>query len=317
MGISVLFWSIVLGGFCIGDPSVPQATSHPVLEQKLDIPYSRESARQKLDVFRPVGTEKLPIVLFVHGGGWFIGDKDFFGVHRNVAKSLARKGYVVIATNYRLSPEVVHPVHVEDVSKALGWIFANPSVHGGDTTRVTLLGHSAGAHLVTLLATDSDLWDKAGGPKLADYSSICGVVGLCGVYQIPAGSQYMSLAEQAGLAKQIGGVIGPDGKAFNPFKIAFGEDEGICRKASPITHVRKGLPPFLLLVAERDLPGLGYMAEKFEGSLIKFGNTCKNLTIPETTHVSLLAEINRPRSATALEVAKFLDGVTQPKSAKP
>jgi acetyl esterase/lipase len=317
MGLSVLFWSLILGGWSIGEPAASQTGSLPFLEQRLDISYSGESPRQKLDLFRPESKAKLPIVLFVHGGGWFMGDKDFFGVHRNVAKSIARRGYVVVATNYRLSPEVKHPVHVEDVSKALAWIFANPTVHGGDTTRVNLLGHSAGAHLVTLLATDSGLWDKPGGPKPADFSSICGVVGLCGVYQIPAGNQYISLAQQAGLSQQISGITGPDGKAFNPFKIAFGEDEVICRKASPITHVRKGLPPFLLLVAERDLPGLGYMAEKFEGSLIKCGNSCKNLTIPETTHVSLLSELNRPRSATALEVGRFLEEVSQSKSSKP
>ncbi len=317
MAISVLFWSLLVGGLTIGDASSSPVSSPAHLEQKLDIPYATESRRQKLDVFRPSSDEKLPVVLFVHGGGWFIGDKDFFGVHRNVAKSIAQKGYVVITTNYRLSPEVKHPVHVEDVSKALAWIFANPSIHGGDTSRVNLVGHSAGAHLVTLLATDPGLWDKPGGPKTSDFSSICGVVGLCGVYQIPAGNQFMSLAEQAGLSRQLGGITGPDGKAFNPFKIAFGEDEVICLKASPITHVRKGLPPFLLLVAERDLPGLGYMAEKFEGSLIKCGNTCRNLTIPETTHVSLLAEINRPRSATAREVGSFLERVSNAKSAKP
>lgn len=317
MGLSVLVWSLLFGGWGVGQPLSPQVNSLPLLEQKLDISYAGESPRQKLDVFRPITREKLPIVLFVHGGGWFIGDKDFFGVHRNVAKSIARKGYVVIATNYRLSPEVKHPVHVEDVSKALAWIFANPPVHGGDTNRVSLVGHSAGAHLVALLATDSGLWNKPGGPKASDFSSICGVVGLCGVYQIPAGNQFMSLAEQAGLAKQIGGITGPDGKTFNPFKIAFGEDEVICRKASPITHVRKGLPPFLLLVAERDLPGLGYMAGEFEGALIKSGISCKNLTIPETTHVSLLAEVNRPRSATAMELGKFLQEVTLPKPAKP
>ena len=314
MNLSSVGMVFLLSGFGIG-----QAPANPkiVLQQNLDITYAKVSKRQKLDVFRPSGSEKLPIVLFVHGGAWFMGDKDFFGVHRSVAKSIANKGFVVIAANYRLSPDVKHPAHVEDVAKALAWIFANPTVHGGDVSKVSLVGHSAGAHLVTLLATDSDLWDKNGGPKASDRASVCGVVGLCGVYRIPGGNQIKNLAEQIGLARQIAGITGPGGKTFNPFKIAFGEDEAICRKASPVNHAKKGLPPFLLLVAERDLPGLGFMAGEFEGALVKSGVPCRNRTIPSTNHISLLGEINRPSSLTATELNDFLQEVSRHRISNP
>ncbi len=314
MNITCFGLVVLLGGLCLG-----QGPAHPkvVLQQNLDITYAKVSKRQKLDVFRPSGSEKLPIVLFVHGGAWFMGDKDFFGVHRSVAKSIATKGFVVIATNYRLSPDVKHPAHVEDVAKALAWVFANPTIHGGDVTKVSLVGHSAGAHLVTLLATDSELWGKTDGPKASDRSSVCGVVGLCGVYRIPAGNQIKNLAEQIGLARQIAGITGPGGKTFNPFKIAFGEDEAICRNASPVNHAKKGLPPFLLLVAERDLPGLGFMAGEFEGALVKSGVPCRNRTIPSTNHISLLAEINRPKSQTATELTSFLQEVSRHRISNP
>lgn len=295
----------------------PRSSVTPIVVQHLDIPYSNLSTRLRLDVFHPDQKQGLPVVFFVHGGGWFTGDKDFFGVHRTVARSIARMGYVVVAPNYRLSPEVRHPVHVQDVGRALAWTLKHVQEHGGDPNRITLVGHSAGAHLVSLVATDPDLWGQAPDlPLAADYPKLAGVVGLAGVYLIPAGKEYMGLAGKAGLAEQLASVKGPDGKFFNPFKIAFGEDETICRKASPITHARKGLPPFLLMVAERDLPGLDYMAKEFDTALTTSGNLCKFINVPQTNHISLLAEVNKKGSQVSKELAQFLVQVSDPKAQK-
>lgn len=282
------------------------------LVQQLDIPYSELSSRLRLDVFSPDQTGALqkgplPVLIFVHGGGWFTGDKDFFGVHRGVARALARRGYVVVVPNYRLSPEVKHPVHVQDVGRAFAWTMKNVARHGGDPSRVILMGHSAGAHLVSLLATDPEQWGKAAdGPAAGDFSKIAGVVGLCGVYMIPAANEYLGLAGKVGLAEQLGGVKGPDGQVFNPFKIAFGDDEKICSKASPITHARKGLPPFLLMVAERDLPGLDYMAKEFDTALTASGNSSQVMTIAETNHVSLLRDVTQKDNEASRDLARFM-----------
>ncbi len=301
----------------------PGATLTAGLMQHLDIRYSDLSTRLRLDLFSPDTIsadprgKPLPVLMFVHGGGWFTGDKDFFGVHRSVARALARRGYVVVVPNYRLSPEVQHPVHVQDVGRAFAWTVKNVADYGGDPSRILLMGHSAGAHLVSLLATDPDQWGKASdGPAAGDSARIAAVVGLCGVYVIPAANEYLGLAGKVGLAEQLGTVKGPDGQIFNPFKIAFGDDEKICRKASPITHVRKGLPPFLLMVADRDLPGLDYMAKEFDTALLASGNTSRMLTIAQTDHVALLRDVTQRDNPASRELVRFMAQAAEAASKK-
>ncbi len=111
--------------------------------------------KQSLNVYRPdkeAKSEALPVVIWVHGGGWRNGDKDNqAGI--NLCQSWANSGLVTVGLDYRLTPAVVHPAHVEDVAAGIDWVHNNISKYGGDPKRVFLLGHSAGAHLVALVAT--------------------------------------------------------------------------------------------------------------------------------------------------------------------
>lgn len=84
-----------------------------------DIPNDPDLEQHRLDVFRPVGKDDCPVVFFVHGGGWMIGDKDdVFGIYGygTIAESIARRGVVVVLPNYRLSPKAKHPDHIKDVA---------------------------------------------------------------------------------------------------------------------------------------------------------------------------------------------------------
>jgi arylformamidase len=120
-----------------------------------DIHYA-EGNSQVLDIYgadnsvKDITGNKKPILLYVHGGGWSRGDKkrvdskpDFF------TKEL---GYIFISMNYRLADEAKHPAQIEDVAAALRWLTANAARYGGDASRISLMGHSAGGHLVALTA---------------------------------------------------------------------------------------------------------------------------------------------------------------------
>ena len=88
------------------------ALCSPTLVETFDVRYHPGKDRHVLDVFRPDGAKKpLPVVLFVHGGTWMMGDKDFYGINRKAGRMLARSGYVTAVMNYRLSPFVRHPEH--------------------------------------------------------------------------------------------------------------------------------------------------------------------------------------------------------------
>src|SRR5205823_5671892 len=94
-------------------------------------------------------------VFFVHGGAWRNGDKSgILGVYSALGRFLVRHGLGAVIINYRLSPAVRHPAHVQDVAKAFAWTHKNIARYGGRPDQIFLCGHSAGGHLVALLATD-------------------------------------------------------------------------------------------------------------------------------------------------------------------
>ncbi len=116
-------------------------------------------ARQKLDYALPAGASKAPLVLFVHGGGWSIGDKRM-GAGQKGAHFLTQ-GWAFASTNYRLVPQGTVEDQAADIAAAIAMMRRQPGV---DPDRIVLMGHSAGAHLAALVATDPQWLAKAGVP---------------------------------------------------------------------------------------------------------------------------------------------------------
>ena len=273
------------------------------VKEALDIRYAPGGGdRHELDVFRPEGVNKCPIVLLVHGGAWMIGDKNLFGLYRGVGRALAGQGLVVVVPNYQLTPWVRHPEHVKDVARAFAWTRAHAAEYGGDRDDIFLCGHSAGGHLVALLATDDRyLKDAALGLKEADRRAIRGVIGVSGVYTIPEANDIARVMQ--GMLGGLTGMGGPRAVAMpalasstlrkaslwlNPFPLVFGSDRAQHRLASPLSHVRAGLPPFLLLYAEHDLPLLADMARQFGAALKKAGDDTEVIGVDGRNHNSIL-----------------------------
>lgn len=126
--------------------------SHHGVEVIRDVRYaSGSSSAHLLDVYRPIGhrpSERRPVVLYVHGGGFRILSKD---THWVMGLAFARRGYVVFSINYRLAPEHPFPAALEDCAEAYAWVVENAARWGGDASRLVLAGESAGANLVTSL----------------------------------------------------------------------------------------------------------------------------------------------------------------------
>jgi len=211
--------------------------------------------RHKLDLFVPKGKKDFPVVVLVHGGCWTIGDKSCCGLYSAVGHFLASRGVGVVLPNYRLSPWVKHPEHIKDVARAFAWTHENIGKYGGDPGRLFIGGHSAGGHLAALLASDEQ-YLKAEGLSRKD---IRGVVAVSGVYRIPDKLE-LTLAIDGGLGTKFE-------LKTNPFDYVFGKDPKGREAASPVCHVCAGLPPFLLVYADNDLPLLPEMAEEFARTL--------------------------------------------------
>lgn len=211
--------------------------------------------RHRLDVYRPCGLSGYPVVLFAHGGGWRSGDKDLYAP---LGEAFAKEGIGVVVCNYRLSPGARHPAHAEDVAGAFAWTHSHIGEFGGRPDNLFLAGHSAGGHLVSLLATDPRYLNAENRSP----SDIRGVVAISGVY-----------------------VILPVGPLFRP---AFGGDLAGCAAASPLTHVRGGHPPFLIAYAADDYPHLDTLAGAMHGALRQAGSPAELIRCADRDHISII-----------------------------
>ena len=134
---------------CVG--LISMATVVQAQNLKSNIPYGDEHERQVLDVYSPDGAEDLPVLFWIHGGGWQAGDKSNVGLK---PKGLTERGFVFVSTNNRLLPEVTMDVLTRDVAKSLEWVHRSIAKYGGDPKRIFVGGHSAGAQLAALICTD-------------------------------------------------------------------------------------------------------------------------------------------------------------------
>jgi len=238
-----------------------------------------DPVKHRLDLFLPRGQKGFPVVLFVHGGAWLHGDKSFLGIYSAVGSTLARHGVGAVVINYRLSPAVRHPEHVKDVARAFAWTYRNIARYGGRPDQLFVCGHSAGAHLISLLVTD-DSYLLAEGLTAG---AVRGAIPLSGVYLIPEGL----------------------------LPVVFGTDPGVRELASPIRHVRKGLPPFLILYADRDFPGCGREpSEAFCARLRQSGNAARTLEITESSHHNIILNLALPNSPVSQAVRRFIQELT-------
>lgn len=194
-----------------------------------------EDSKQSLNIYRPAAGTKgkpLPVVIWVHGGGWRNGDKDN-RAGMNLCQTWAETGIVTVGLDYRLTPSVVHPAHVEDVAAGIAWVHKNIAKHGGDPKRVFLLGHSAGAHLVALVGT---------APMYLQAHDLSPKSAIAGVMAIDTASYDLTATRTLAVKRMISD--------------AFGDDPKILREASPLQHARKNpgdCPPYIIAAVKQRL----------------------------------------------------------------
>jgi dipeptidyl aminopeptidase/acylaminoacyl peptidase len=209
-----------------------------------DLAYGTHE-RNRLDVFTE-GGGNLPIVLFVHGGGFTAGDKrstdHFYG---NVGRYFASRGFLAATMNYRLAPADTWPSGLEDVAAAVSWLSRNASVYGGDPSRIGLLGQSAGCcHIAGYLFGDH------GASRFIQNVRACAL--LSGLYTVKP-------------------PLSPGQQAY------FGTDVAQYPERSPMMHVARSATPLLLTVAQFDPPRIAQQTLEFAGALTSSRGACPRL----------------------------------------
>lgn len=270
---------------------------HNALAQKLtaDIPYVENGhERQVLDIYKPEKPVEasLPVMFWIHGGGWQAGDKSDVGLK---PKALTERGFVFVSTSYRLLPHVEMDDLIRDVARSFGWVHGNIAKYGGDPSRIFIGGHSAGAQIAALLCTDDRYLKEQG----VSFDVLRGCVPVDGdTYDIPKIIMTAEFREA---------LYGRKLPAFG-HRQKFGNDPEKHVEFSAVTHVAKdkGIPPFLLLFFPGN-PNTRAQAQRL-------GEVLREAAIPVTlfgkrdsNHSRLNNDLGRPDDPATQELYKFLD----------
>jgi acetyl esterase/lipase len=225
----------------------PQSTSVPAdVRVERDIVYARAGQRELLlDLYVPPGAgTRLPVIVWVHGGGWRGGSKGSGGR----ARPMLGRGYAVVDVGYRLSGEAIFPAQIQDCKAAVRWVRANAATYGLDPDRIGAWGSSAGGHLVAMLGTTGDVRDFNTEDHAAQSSrvqAVCDWFGPTDFLQMDAhsleGSRLGHDAPNSPESQLVGGPIQTE-----PYR-------SLARKANPISYVSKDDPPFLIMHGDKDM----------------------------------------------------------------
>lgn len=262
-----------------------------------NVPYTQSGhERHVLDIYTPIKppSDRMPVIFWIHGGGWVVGDKDDVALKPKV---FTERGCIMVSTNYRLLPEVDMKTLIEDIAKSLGWVHRNISQYGGDPNRIIVGGHSAGAQLAALICIDDRYLKREG----VSFTNLTGCIPVDGdTYDIP---KIISTAEH----RQT--LYG--GKMFTfGHRQKFGNDPEKHVDFSAVTHVEKdkSIPPFLILYFSGN-PDTNAQARLLEHSLRQSGISAKAVGKGNTNHSQLNNDIGDPNDPVTKEVYQFLDRV--------
>jgi acetyl esterase/lipase len=158
---------------CMPTQFINSFVSQNMLVQK-DISYS-DLGLQNLDVYTRPDVANKGVVIFVHGGYW---DSDDKSIYPFLADSLTERGFITVVPNYRLVPDITFPSYVEDIALAVKWAVENIADFGGNPENIYLMGHSAGAHIASLVIYDEGYLEALG----LQNNVLKGFIGVAGAY---------------------------------------------------------------------------------------------------------------------------------------
>jgi acetyl esterase/lipase len=240
-----------------------------------DLRYGPDK-RQTLDIYAPRdGQGPWPIIYFVYGGAWNIGDRRYYEF---VGRILAAAGYLVVVTEYRLVPEIEYPVFLDDCAAGFAFIAEHAADYGADPSRIALMGHSAGAYNAIMLLLGPSLLPRFG---LAD--RVRAFVGLSGPYDFYPFDVPVSL-------RTFGAVADP-------------------RSTQPVSLVRPDLPPMLLASGDSDKVVYPRNVVALAAKLRETGNQVVEKHYPGIGHAGTLLALgpfNRHRAPVLADTIAFL-----------
>ena len=275
-----LAW-IVLMLWCLAAPIPAGAETYRVRVVR-DVSYlegaNYADGKDKLDLYLPEGRANAPVIVSYYGNQLMGGDKREDGY---VGHRFASAGFVTAVVNYRLSPAVTHPAHVQDAAASFAWVKRHVKEYGGDPDRVFAVGYSAGGYLAALLSTDPRYLAAHGlSPR-----DIRGTVPVSAFYQVE------------------GRGVAPDRD-----KSVWGTDRNTWVDASPAHHLRGNTPPpMLILYADQDEDWRRQQNVDAAAAMKAAGHTRVEIAmIPDRNHATIWARVGAEDDETATRIIRFV-----------
>jgi acetyl esterase/lipase len=265
--MAALLWAVAVGSAAERAARLPDN-----VRAEFDLSYAATTnPRQRLDLYLPVKRADdgpLPLVVFIHGGGWRGGSKDAGAV----LLPLVQTGeYALASVAYRLTDEAIWPAQIHDCKAAIRWLRAHAATYGIDPERIGAAGSSAGGHLVCLLGTTGDVEDLEG--SLGEHDDVDSRV-VCVVNQFGP-TDFVEIREANDAARDL------------VSKLLGGRPEdvpAVARVASPLTHVTPDDAPVICIHGTADALVPYSQSTKLDEACAKAGVECLVLTIPGGGH---------------------------------
>jgi acetyl esterase/lipase len=255
--------------------------------QERDVAFHLDMA-PRLDVYWPGEGEGYPVLIFVHGGSWKDYDKKLFAP---VAQKLLPEGMVVVIPDYTLYPDATYEQMARETAAAIAWTLENAARYGGDPDRIIVAGHSAGAHLSGLAVLDPRYLEELGHSS----DEICGWIGMSGVYDIQA--EYDYWVDKGSTPEVMLEVMGGQQN--------FGQ-------ASPLSYVRAGLPPLLVIHGDEDETVPVAISTAFHAALQAAGAPSRLIVYPGAGHSDyLFAGLSEERAPIVDHIVQFVQSCGQ------
>jgi len=233
-----LLFIVATAGFSQTNPVIDTFPKGTILHG--NVSYNNDTHQKHLlDIYLPLNAKgKIPLVIFIHGGGWLNNDKYAdIGYMKKTMAEIVSSGYALASIDYRFSTEAVFPAQMQDCNRAVSYLHDNAGKYGFDKNRFAIMGFSAGGHLASLvgLSKNNDIaaFFMSGTSKLFSFKAVVDFYGPAELILFPGSNDEKS---PEGLLIGAAPLTRPD----------------LAKAASPITYVDKNDPPFLIIHGEKD-----------------------------------------------------------------
>lgn len=260
----------------------------PTVSEQLNIPYISADSRQfhptkhLLDMYWPAVQENCPVIVFIHGGTWMSGSKDLYA---DLGRNFAAKGFTTAIISYRLGDQVQYNSMAEDCAAAVKWVYDHAAQYNGDPSRLVVSGHSAGAHLASLISLDPGYMKALNTPNPIRGCILIDAFGLNmdSFIRSPFGQSYMAYIEKV-----------------------FTRDDVTWKKASPVSHIHERDIPFFITTGSKSYPFLLADNELFMRKLKAAGRSVTHERIIGKNHTEMVSQLQQSTNPLYASMSRFI-----------